>query len=201
MVKNRHTRNKRVKRHRRRTMKGGAFSEQELEQLENSGFSERQIESLQGLGVSFNDVMQKVNTIMNEGDGSYIDQDYMTEQVMDQLQSEPIYQPIPHAEDDIHELDMGMDDSFTSQGTMDIGELNISDTSNMSGYTTGPDNSFGGKRRRRVSKKRRGKKGRKTRKYRGGGMCFGNGVGANTNDPNYSIFNTNMLKLFPYKPN
>lgn len=201
MVKNRHTRNKRQKRHRRRTMKGGAFSEQELEQLENSGFSERQIESLQGLGVSFNDVMQKVNTIMNEGDGSYIDPDYMTEQVMVQLQSEPIYQPIPHAEDDIHELDMEMDDSFTSQGTMDIGELNTNNSNDMSGYTTGPDNSFGGKRCRRISKKRRSKKGRKTRKYRGGGMCFGNGVGANTNDPNFSIFNTNMLKLFPYKPN
>jgi hypothetical protein len=32
-----------------------------------------------------------------------------------------------------------------------------------------------------------------------GGMCYGNGVGANSYDPNYSIYNTNMLKLFPYK--
>jgi hypothetical protein len=30
-------------------------------------------------------------------------------------------------------------------------------------------------------------------------MCYGNGVGANSYDPNYSIYNTNMLKLFPYK--
>jgi len=33
-----------------------------------------------------------------------------------------------------------------------------------------------------------------------GGACFGNGVGANINNPNYSIYNTNALKLFPYKP-
>ena len=29
---------------------------------------------------------------------------------------------------------------------------------------------------------------------------FGNGYGANCNDPNYSIYNTNLLKLFPYNP-
>ena len=33
-----------------------------------------------------------------------------------------------------------------------------------------------------------------------GGACFGNGVGANINNPNYSIYNTNAIKLFPYKP-
>ena len=33
-----------------------------------------------------------------------------------------------------------------------------------------------------------------------GGRCFGNGVGANINNPNFSIYNTNTLKLFPYKP-
>jgi len=41
------------------------------------------------------------------------------------------------------------------------------------------------------------RKGSKTRKQKGG-MCYGRGYGANTYDPNYSIFNTNMLKLFPY---
>ena len=39
----------------------------------------------------------------------------------------------------------------------------------------------------------------KNRKQRGG-MCYGNGVGANSYDPNFSIHNTNLLKLFPYKP-
>ena len=48
-------------------------------------------------------------------------------------------------------------------------------------------------------KRRKGRKTRKGRKQRGG-MCFGNGVGANNYDPNFSIYNTRELTLFPYKP-
>lgn len=39
----------------------------------------------------------------------------------------------------------------------------------------------------------------KSRNLRGG-IRYGTGVGSNCNEPNYSIFNTNLLKLFPYKP-
>lgn len=42
------------------------------------------------------------------------------------------------------------------------------------------------------------KKSIKTRKQKGG-TCYGTGVGANNYDPNYSIYNTNMLRLFPYR--
>jgi len=38
------------------------------------------------------------------------------------------------------------------------------------------------------------KKYKKTKKIRGG-----SNIGSNCNDPNFSIYNTNMLKLFPYK--
>lgn len=45
---------------------------------------------------------------------------------------------------------------------------------------------------------------RRTRRVRhsqkGGSGCFGTGVGANNNDPNFSIYNTRELQLFPYKP-
>lgn len=44
-------------------------------------------------------------------------------------------------------------------------------------------------------KRNRSKHNRKTR----GGMRYGTGIGANCYDPNQSIYNTNMLKLFPYK--
>lgn len=33
-----------------------------------------------------------------------------------------------------------------------------------------------------------------------GGTCYGKGVGANNYDPNYSIYNTRELSLFPYNP-
>ena len=51
------------------------------------------------------------------------------------------------------------------------------------------------KGRRNVSRRRYSR-----RQKRGGGVRYGTGVGANCHDPNQSIFNTNLLKLFPYKP-
>ena len=63
---------------------------------------------------------------------------------------------------------------------------------------------MGGGRRTRKGKKskknRKDKKGKKSRKQRGGAL-YGTGVGANCFDPNYSIYNTPALSLFPYKPN
>jgi len=58
---------------------------------------------------------------------------------------------------------------------------------------------------RKAKKSKKTRKGRKSRKMRGhkqrGGMRYGTGVGANCYDPNYSIYNTPALSLFPYKPN
>ena len=54
----------------------------------------------------------------------------------------------------------------------------------------------GGKRRK--SRKMRGRKQR-GHKQRGGAR-YGTGVGANNFDPNDSIYNTQELNLFPYKP-
>ena len=102
-----------------------------------------------------------------------------------------------------------LNNSFMS----DEGSLHLSDLNDdISVNTTNEDISYGGKKRRKTMKKRRkGKKIRRTmkkrkngdksktkRKQRGG--CYGSGVGANNNDPNFSIYNTNLLKLFPYSP-
>ena len=49
---------------------------------------------------------------------------------------------------------------------------------------------------------RRRKRNHKTKKYnrkQKGGVCFGNGIGSNNYDPNFSIYNTRELHLFPYK--
>ena len=42
------------------------------------------------------------------------------------------------------------------------------------------------------------KKNKKSKKQRGG-TCYGSGVGANSYNPNYSIYNTRELELFPYR--
>jgi hypothetical protein len=52
------------------------------------------------------------------------------------------------------------------------------------------------KKRRNTQKKRHMRKSKKQR----GGATYGTGYGANCYDPNFSIYNTNMLKLFPYSP-
>ncbi len=48
--------------------------------------------------------------------------------------------------------------------------------------------------------KTRTRKNRKGRGRQRGGTCYGRGVGANSYDPNFSIYNTRELQLFPYKP-
>jgi hypothetical protein len=204
-----------AKRHMRKKMKGGTLSQQDIRQLKAEGFTNNQIETLKELGISLNDVMQRVDRIKNDP-SFHGDPDYMTEQVMVEVLNENIFNvpsnelsAIPNADDDIHDIDISesLDDSFGSQGTMNLNELNISNISRDSGYTTNEDTSFGGKKHRRISRKKHGKKARKTIRNNNkreinlkGGMCFGKGVGANSYDPNNSIYNTNMLKLFPYKP-
>jgi hypothetical protein len=258
MVK-RHTRHRRQKSTRRRTRKmhGGAFSQDELQQLRDQQFTQNQIQILSDIGITFNEIMQKLNTITHSGN---VNQDDIPEQVVVELLNENIFENpnandmIPHAEDDIHhmddnDLDLSMDQSQGSlhlshligiNNSMDgnttlpdesLGASQISDISlpsNISENTTLPDESLGasqisdislpsnisenesfasetgGKKRRRKTQRKskkgkKGKKGKKTRKQRGG-MCYGNGVGANSYDPNYSIYNTRLLELFPYRP-
>ena len=54
--------------------------------------------------------------------------------------------------------------------------------------------------RRTIKSRRNMSRRSRSRRLAGGGVRFGTGVGSNCNDPNQSIFNTNLLKLFPYKP-
>ena len=75
------------------------------------------------------------------------------------------------------------------------------------------------KKTRKSYKKRKTMKKRKTRRMKGGNVntlgsadfnanlaydakqVGGQNIGANCNDPNFSIYNTRELTLFPYKPN
>jgi len=76
------------------------------------------------------------------------------------------------------------------------------------GFTDEEDNDDdeqeGGKKRNKKTKKCRTRKC-KTRKHnrnnkKGGTGLIGRGYGANCSEPNYNIYNTNLLKLFPYNP-
>ena len=103
---------------------------------------------------------------------------------------------------------IGSDDSNSynsSNGSLHLSDLNISNNNSLN---TTREDIEGGKRQRRrktIKKRKQGNKksrkqgNKKSRKQRGG-MCFGNGVGANSYDPNFSIYNTRELTLFPYRP-
>lgn len=223
-----------IRKYRKRTskyMKGGAFNQNEVNMLRNNGFLDNQIETLESLNISINEVMQRVNTIMNQDQDTDVNPENIAEQVMIELLNEnpqSDIEPIPQDQNEINYLDdydnLSLNDS---QGSLHLSDLN---TSNNSGYTTNPDESFnqslsdnsiissfsesdnslneiGGKNRktkhrkthRKLKKNRKSKNRRKTRKQKGG-MCFGNGVGANSHDPNFSIYNTRQLELFPYRP-
>jgi hypothetical protein len=96
---------------------------------------------------------------------------------------------------------------YNEDGSLHLSDLDNS-TNNDSVNTTREEESFGGKKRKRKTmKKRKGRKGKKAakktmkkRRAQKGGQCFGNGVGANSYDPNNSIYNTRELQLFPYRP-
>ena len=94
-----------------------------------------------------------------------------------------------------------------------LSDLNTSNISSTN--TTKEDISIGGKKRKTMKKRKTIKKrktmkkcktlrkrnySRKNNRKQRGGTCYGNGVGANSYDPNFSIYNTRELQLFPYKP-
>jgi hypothetical protein len=57
------------------------------------------------------------------------------------------------------------------------------------------------KKSKKTKKNKKSKKSKKSRtRKQKGGICYGSGVGANDYDPNFSIYNTRELQLFPYKP-
>ena len=172
-------RNTRNRRHKRKNMRGGAFSQEEQQILSNRGLADDQIEMLNNMNISFNEVMRKINEVTDNFDGNT---DGMSQLVMDDLLNQHISQ--------------GQNDSQeTVLDKFDEDDINVS-----SNFSTQKEK--GGSKKRRRTTRKSSRKNRRTRKSRQrGGNCFGSGVGANSYDPNYSIYNTNMLKLFPYRSN
>jgi hypothetical protein len=209
---------RRVKRT-KRFMKGGDFTEQQKNILVNSGFNEYQIDRFTDMDLTFDQVNQKMQEI--EGEDFHGNSDDFADAVEQALFNEYMNQGMPnnnHMDQGMpHYMDMD-DDHMDDAGPMDIHELDVNNnaeegSTDNEAESDDDDNMHGGRRRKRTMKKRKGRKtmktrkgrktmktrkGRKTRRQRGG-VCYGNGVGANTYDPNYSIYNNNMLKLFPYK--
>ena len=105
---------------------------------------------------------------------------------------------IPQDANDNHNLDMNQSLDLSGETSVADDSMNNSMNSSMNSSNASMN---AGKRMRRHTKKRNSKSGHKRshRRLRGG-ATYGTGYGANCNDPNYSIYNTNLTQLFPYRP-
>ena len=105
---------------------------------------------------------------------------------------------IPHDANDNHNLDMNQ--SLDLSGETSVADDSMNNTTDNSMNSTNASMNAG-RRMKRHTKKHNLKSGhKKSHRRLRGGTLFGTGYGANCNDPNYSIYNTNLTKLFPYRP-
>ena len=171
--KRRRARNKSIKKY----MVGGTFTEEDNQYLKANDFDDEEIQLLNSLKVSKNIITNKINYI--ENNHKDYDKTKIKLQVMAEIISE--YAVKNNSPTD---LNQGTDTSNMAVSDDDGNDMKVGDK--------------GGNRKRKYYKKN--KKTQKKRKHKQkGGKCYGHGVGSNSYDPNYSIYNTNMLKLFPYK--
>ena len=197
----------------RRNMKGGMLNAAQTDYLTNLHFSIGQIERINDFDVTYEEVQQIIDEY-NELENPEVDlPDYVDHKI--------IADNMNNVENDDQNAE-NEDNDYQDEGPLNMSDLSIG--SRNSGYTTKESGAldetatfgeFGGKKRRRKtmrknkknSKSRKTRKTRKTRKHKRkysykqkGGICYGNGIGANNYDPNFSIYNTQELKLFPYRP-
>ena len=220
MVKNSR---RKQKRNRRKTYKkkmvGGEFSSSDVNELLSLGFTNEDIAFLSTVSPNINlirqslqqinpetgslftpeEIMQSVHQAFNENDISQISDDEEDEH------NDNFMYDYPDSNNTSQESLSGLNldnSSFNDSSFMDSLHNSDLNTSNISSANTSvSDTSMGGKKRRKTNKRRSKSKSRKTRRrIKKGGNCYGRGVGTNSYDPNYSIYNTNLPTLFPYKP-
>ena len=190
------------KSYRKRTkkMRGGALDEQVLLGL---GFTSEQIAALNGYGIENMDLITMSLQQNNPQTGT----NFTPQELMDSLND--VQNEINNMENDValsEGVNPPLNEEPNSPPQMQMPN-NVDQMPALTMEDLGPysprsvtEEPTGGKRRRnKRTMKKRNKRNKKTVK-RGGGGCFGNGVGANAYDPNYSIFNTRELQLFPYRP-
>ena len=151
-------------------MKGGAFSEQEQKVLVNNGFTQEQITQLQELNIDFEAITDRIDEIMNQSDmGFSANSDALTQQVLNSFQNGNIdlhlEEAIPENPEDIHDLDMSLDDNmFDDGGPMHLDELQENSVDSSLGYTSNEDSGLlGGRTKKRRRNKRSNKRSNKRR--------------------------------------
>jgi len=229
MVKNTRRKHKRFRRKTyKKKMVGGEFNNADVMELLSLGFTNEDVEFLSTVSPNINLIKQSLQQINPETGSLFTPEEIMdsVHQAYNNIENEnenDISQ-ISNDEEDGHNDDfmydypdsnntsqesisgLNLDNSSFSDSSF-MASLHDSDlnTSNIASQNTSVSStSMGGKKHRKTNRKkmRTKSKSRKSsrRRTRKGGNCYGRGVGANSYDPNLSIYNTNLLTLFPYKP-
>ena len=179
-----------------RKMVGGAFTQKESQQLLGMGFTQNDVQILSNTGVGLNIIQMSLNQINPATGARFTPQELIqsVNEASDEIENLDEDAAVPNQENGVAGVPGApYNDIHVAPGVNHFEEqgpgLNMED---LGPYSPRSVTEMGGKRRK-------GRKTRKGRKQRGG-MCFGNGVGANNYDPNFSIYNTRELTLFPYKP-
>ena len=195
-----------------RKMVGGDFTEAEKVTLGNKGFTQEHIAILSNTGIGLNIIEMSLNQINPNTGAKFTPQELIDSiaEANEEMENIDEGAAVPNQENGMDNMDNmdHMDNMDNMAGVNNFEEqgpaLNMEDLESDSPRSVTEMGGKKTKRRRRTKKGKTAKKrrtmNRKGRKQRGGN-CYGNGVGANAYDPNYSIYNTNQLQMFPYKPN
>jgi hypothetical protein len=185
-----------------RKMVGGDFTQEENQQLLGMGFTQNDIQVLSNTGVGLNIIQMSLNQVNPDTNAPFTPQELIqsVNEANNEMENLDEAAAVPNQENGVADV-AGVPGALYNDVPIAPGApyneeqgpgLNMED---LGPYSPRSVTEMGGRRKTRKGRKY----GRKSRKQRGG-MCFGNGVGANNYDPNFSIYNTRELTLFPYRP-
>jgi hypothetical protein len=201
--------------------RGGVFTQEEEDILLNQGgYNQQQIDFLNQNNVSFQNIQTATNYVLdnnqhtiacfiasclqnedNQNPQNEMAPDFNIDDLQGEGEDDPAFNDAFIQDDNNAELNnSGVTDPEQGSFSFDEEDGDGDDGDDELGWNEEDENPQQGGRRRKTRKGRKGKKSRKTKKQRGG-MRYGTGVGSNCFEPNYSIYNTPTLSLFPYKPN
>lgn len=211
---------KKIRRQRRKTyrknnkkMTGGEFNNSQINELHSLGFSQQDIEYLSTTAPNMQLIMYSLQQINPETGNTFTPQEIMqsireaNEDVQNNVNNVSDISENTDDEYDTNTLDNANNSFNFDSDNSDImqplndADLNISNNSSQN-TSIADEPSIGGKKRKTLKKYKNKKTYKKhsSKKNKKGGQCYGRGVGMNSYDPNISIYNSNMLTLFPYKP-
>ena len=208
-------RNKRISKKSKKNMQGG-FLSNEMQNLANNGFKQNQINKLSDKNITLGTVNQAIDYFNNNAhqiivgiaENINVNADPLSNLSLSNDLSTNIKKPTPlnmnrlqisesqeiPENQNSNNIDISQNLVLTTNSIIDSTSNPIDSSLNSIDSSSNPIDAapivIGGKNNNKL---------KYNNSYKGGGV-YGTGYGANCYDPNFSVYNTNLIKLFPYKP-